>query len=90
MAPAAFCTTRFGVSEWYLSGTALTGFGIVILLVIFAGRTGLHPNARKISACLAPRSWTTSKKTAVSAVSNSEKTMSRNMRSISKKIVIAM
>jgi hypothetical protein len=31
----------------------------VILLMNCAGRTRFHPNARKISACLAPRSWAT-------------------------------
>ena len=57
----------------------------MILLMIFAGRTRFHPNARKFNACLAPRSWATSKRNAVSAVSNSGIPMSRNMRPISKK-----
>jgi hypothetical protein len=32
---------------------------MVILLMIFAGRTRFHPNARKFNASLAPRSWAT-------------------------------
>ena len=31
----------------------------MILLMIFAGRTRFHPNARNINARLAPRSWAT-------------------------------
>ncbi len=31
----------------------------MILLMIFAGRTRFHPNARKFSASLEPRSWAT-------------------------------
>src|SRR5579872_3630798 len=65
MAAAAFWRTRFGVSERYLSGTGFTAFGIVNLLIIFAGRDWLGD-------C--------SQKNEVRAVSNPALPMSRNIR----------